>query len=575
MLAGITAFAVWYVGDRARLRAEALSRGREANAALDQAESHFKDLRAKLDDPFQVRELLSDIDHWKAMVQQARQDWQQAVSASVGDEVRVAAETRARIQAVEAAVAREEAAYQLAKELDDITVEAFTSFDMKFSHQRKAVAAYERFFSGQGLNIRQTHNDRFASGLRSSPIRFALIAALDNWAMLADYYFHDAKEPRLLELARAADPDPWRDRLRDHTIWRDRGALVGLAREVDAGRQSPTVLVSLAWLLKAHEADPTPLYERALLDYPRDFWLRLHACIFSEPGVRDGLAFVAVTVRPRSAVAHNFLAFFLQEWGNWPEALVAAKRAIDIDPNYASPYTALGLALRDKKDLPGAIAAFQRSIDLDPAYTYPRWNLGDVFRLQGDRAAAAEAYRKDADCERTAAAFRKLGSCLRNLKDQPGARAAFQRAIELYQRAIDIDRGDSNARHGLGQVLQQQGRSGDAEQAYLAAIKAQPSYAPAYDSLARLLATCSDDKGRDGKRAIEYATTACKRTGWKDFRYVDTLAAAYAEAGQFEQAIRYQTRALEDPTLKGDLRKAAMQRLELYWQKKPFRDQRP
>lgn len=106
-------------------------------------------------------------------------------------------------------------------------------------------------------------------------------------------------------------------------------------------------------------------------------------------------------------------------------------------------------------------------------------------------------------------------------------------------------------------------------------MNGQPSFIPPCDALARLLATCPDDKARDGKRAVEYATTACERTGWKDPMYLDTLAAAYAEAGQFEEAVRYQTRALEDPTLKGDLRKAARQRLELYRQKKPFRDQGP
>jgi hypothetical protein len=54
-----------------------------------------------------------------------------------------------------------------------------------------------------------------------------------------------------------------------------------------------------------------------------------------------------------------------------------------------------------------------------------------------------------------------------------------------------------------------------------------------------------------------------------------TLAAAYAEAGQFEEAVRYQTRALDDPALKDDFRTAARQRLELYRHKKPFRDQGP
>jgi hypothetical protein len=105
-----------------------------------------------------------------------------------------------------------------------------------------------------------------------------------------------------------------------------------------------------------------------------------------------------------------------------------------------------------------------------------------------------------------------------------------------------------------------------------AAIKTQPAFVAPYNSLARLLATCPDDKIRDGKRALEYATQACERTAWKVPGFVDTLATAYAEAGQFEEAIRYQTRALGDPTYEARFRPGAMQRLELYQQQKPVRE---
>jgi tetratricopeptide (TPR) repeat protein len=150
----------------------------------------------------------------------------------------------------------------------------------------------------------------------------------------------------------------------------------------------------------------------------------------------------------------------------------------------------------------------------------------------------------------------------------PGAVAAFKKAVEL-------DPGRFQAHYGLGMTHQSQGHYAEAERAYLGAIKAQPAFVPAYNSLGWLLATCPDDKVRDGKRAVEYATTACERSGWKDPFCLDTLAAAYAEAGQFEEAVRYQTRALDDPAFKGDVRTAAKQRLELYRQKKPFREQRP
>jgi tetratricopeptide (TPR) repeat protein len=517
---------VWYAGDRARLHSEARSRGREANAALDQAEVHLRDLRTKLDDPFKVRELLSDIDHWQAMAQQARQSWQHAVSASVGEEVRVAEETRARIQAVEAAVQGEEAAYQLAKNLDNIAVDAFTSLDLAMPKQRAAVADYERLFAQEGLDVRQPGTDWFVSAIRSSPVRFALIAALDNWAVIVGWmrlterreslarrgvpdnktvlagFIEDPLLARLLELTRAADPDPWRDRFRDPAVWSDRVALIQLAKEVDVGQQSPTVLASLGWLMNANQADPTTLFERALIHYPQNFWLHLQAHRFGKDrGAKIGLALAALAVRPRNAVLYASLAWFLGERGDWPEALAAANRTIEIKPDYVGGHVMRGLARREQNDLPGAIVALQRAIELAPGTAWPRYSLG--------------------------------------------------------------------------QVLQQQGRYTEAEQAYLGAIQAQPSSYGSYLYLAQLLTTCPDDKVRDGKRAVEYATTACERSGWNDPTCLDTLAAAYAEAGQFEQAIRYQTRVVEDPALKGDLRTAAAQRLELYRKKKLFRDQGP
>jgi tetratricopeptide (TPR) repeat protein len=518
------------VDDRARVRSEEGARSaqvnREANAALDQAESHLTDLRRRLDDPLAVRELLSDIDRWQSMVKQAREDWKRADSATNGNEALLAEKTRARIQAVEAVVAREEAAYEVARGLDTIAVESLASTDTRGLQQRKSVADYERLFSRQGLEIHKPGTDGFASAIQSSPVRFALIAALDNWALLAgcnvmyqrmQFLFRDGvldnealraaflEDPqlvRLLELARAADPDPWRDRFRNPSVWADREALTRLASEVHVEQQSPSVLATLGWWLSTNGADPTPLFQRALLGHPRDFWLHLRAALRAQgPGVNVGLALAALAIRPGNALAYTVLAHNLRERGDWSAALVAANRAIEISPNYHMAHKCLGLALRDKKDLPGAVAALQK--------------------------------------------------------------------------AIELDDGDSGARHGLGQILQQQGRYAEAEEAYLGAIKAQPGSVPPYDSLARLLATCPDDKARDGKRAVEYATAACERSGWKDPSYQDTLASAYAEAGRFEEAVRYQTRALADPALKGDLRTAAMQRMELYRQNKPFRDQRP
>ena len=89
-------------------------------------------------------------------------------------------------------------------------------------------------------------------------------------------------------------------------------------------------------------------------------------------------------------------------------------------------------------------------------------------------------------------------------------------------------------------------------------------------NLAFLQATCPDDTYRDGEKAVINAKRACQLDGEKQPRYLDTLAAAYAEDGDFEKAVKWQEKALEkasDETIK----KRYRSRLELYRQGKPYR----
>ncbi len=91
------------------------------------------------------------------------------------------------------------------------------------------------------------------------------------------------------------------------------------------------------------------------------------------------------------------------------------------------------------------------------------------------------------------------------------------------------------------------------------------------NNLGWTLATATDPKVRDGKAAVEFATKACELTAWKQPTYLDTLAAAYAEAGDFDTSVRRQIEAislLNDANVK----KVYEARLKLYQDRKPFRD---
>lgn len=84
-----------------------------------------------------------------------------------------------------------------------------------------------------------------------------------------------------------------------------------------------------------------------------------------------------------------------------------------------------------------------------------------------------------------------------------------------------------------------------------------------------MLATCPETKLRDGSKAVTSATRACELTQWKKGRPLAALAAAYAESGDFQSAVRWQQKAIE-LTLEEDSSKRYYQScLERYRSGKP------
>ncbi|HEX7378138.1 MAG TPA: hypothetical protein VF278_13555, partial [Pirellulales bacterium] len=94
------------------------------------------------------------------------------------------------------------------------------------------------------------------------------------------------------------------------------------------------------------------------------------------------------------------------------------------------------------------------------------------------------------------------------------------------------------------------------------------------DASARRSATSADERYLNGKRAIEAATQACELTEWKIGDFIDTLAAAYAEAGDFDAAVKWQSMAIE-VGYSGALAREAWRRLELYRAHQPCREVLP
>jgi tetratricopeptide (TPR) repeat protein len=177
--------------------------------------------------------------------------------------------------------------------------------------------------------------------------------------------------------------------------------------------------------------------------------------------------------------------------------------------------------------------------------------------------ALSEAIRvAPADADR-AKAYALRGVARSTLKQYPDA-------MDDFNEALRLDPENAMAYRGRGHVWGARKEYDRAFQDYDEAIRLDPKNAITFNSLARLLATAPEARGRDGKRAVELAKQACDLTKWEDRRYLDTLAAAYAEAGDFEKAVEYQKKVLEDQRLAQDTK--AQARLKSYEQKQPARE---
>jgi hypothetical protein len=88
-----------------------------------------------------------------------------------------------------------------------------------------------------------------------------------------------------------------------------------------------------------------------------------------------------------------------------------------------------------------------------------------------------------------------------------------------------------------------------------------------------LRATCPDPQFRNGPEAVTLAINDCERVGWRDSVELDTLAAACAEAGKFDEAVRYEREAIAIPD--DDMEWAAQlkKRLALYQLRQPYREE--
>jgi tetratricopeptide (TPR) repeat protein len=148
------------------------------------------------------------------------------------------------------------------------------------------------------------------------------------------------------------------------------------------------------------------------------------------------------------------------------------------------------------------------------------------------------------------------------------AKGDFDKAIADYNQAVQVEPKDALIYYVRANVWAGKCEYDKAIADYLEALRLAPKDPLAYVSFAWLCATCADEKWRNGKQAVELATRACELSRWKDEACLGALAAAHAESGSFEDAVKWQSKALEMATEKNKARYEWF--LDLYKSGKPY-----
>ncbi len=304
-----------------------------------------------------------------------------------------------------------------------------------------------------------------------------------------------------------------------------------------------------------HSDDATEHYRRAIAEKPA--YAEAHSNLghlLTEQGNLDGAIEQfqqALSINPEYAEAHNGLGFALESANRLDGAADEYRQAIETDPKYADAYNNLGVVLAQQRRMDEAIQDFSKAIELDPKCTGGESNLGHAL-LAMDRVDEAIPHLEKAieSTSDSAELHSDLGAAL-------AERGRIDEAIPEFERALQISPHLVPAQSRLGMALMMKGRAAEGLAQWREALKEEPDNLQVLNNLAWLLATSPDASIRNGKEAVELAEHAVQITSAKEPSILGTLAAAYAETGDFGKAIEAQRQATDIATQQGKAELAA------------------
>jgi tetratricopeptide (TPR) repeat protein len=321
-------------------------------------------------------------------------------------------------------------------------------------------AEFGRTFRDYGIDVEALSAAEAGGRLRARPIAVELAVALDDWAAVQKALKKDggAAWKHLVAVARVADPDPWRVRLRDARASQDRKALLALAGSADVKAMPARTLHRLGKDLEAlGEWDrAAALLLQTQRQYPNDFWINAELA-YALDQVKPPrsiaaarYASIAAALRSDNEVLHYNLGWYLSRIKQYDDAIAAYRRATELYPGYSEAYRNLSQVLAAKGDLEQAIAVFREETARKPQVADVYFYLGAFVKDKAERllkqGKTAEA---EALCQEAVAAWQKAArlrpSALGNINlawifttcSLPKLRDPV-RALEAAHKAVDL-----------------------------------------------------------------------------------------------------------------------------------------
>jgi tetratricopeptide (TPR) repeat protein len=307
-------------------------------------------------------------------------------------------------------------------------------------------------------------------------------------------------------------------------------------------------------------------------------------------------------VGPYRAEFHHNLGLVLDREGRIEEAIAAYRESVKLNPNSSSAQSILGDALRRTGAREESLEHLRRAVQLDPANAIRLNSLGIALAEQGSNDEAMTTFAAAVRLAPNVAAYH---NSLANILFQKGDVAE---AAKEYEAALQDDPSLPQAHLNLGLLYVRQNNNDAALRHFGEAVRFDPRMAEAYHQTALLLLKRKEMKPAvealrtahaidsqnvtyavalawalatgpktvvDADTAITISRQIDQQTGGRNPRMLDTLAAALAAGGQFEEAVRTATTAGELAVEQGDpaLAEAILARVKLYEARRPYVDE--